>query len=80
MLRKEEMETVRKGKATGVGVFDTAVYNRLTKEWEREGRRLTRRQADNRKGYRSRTNPHAEFKIVKVPGRRTNAERERAAK
>lgn len=74
------METVRKGKSAGVVVFDTAVYNRLTKKWEREGRRLTRRQAENRKGYRARTNPHAEFKIVKVVGRRTNAEKNGAAK
>lgn len=67
------METVRKG--TGVPqVYDTAVYNRLTKKWEREGRRLTKKQADNRKAYRTRTSPYAEYKVVKVSGRRTKAE------
>jgi hypothetical protein len=74
------VETVRKGKTAGVVVWDTAVYNHLTKKWEREGRRLTRRQADNRKGYRTRSNPHAQFKVVKVVGRRTNAERNGVAK
>lgn len=68
------METVRKGGATGVTVWDTAVYNRLTKKWEREGKRLSRKQAANRLSYRNRTSPYAEYKIVKVVGRRTKAE------
>lgn len=67
------METVRKG-TSAPQVFDTAVYNRLTDKWEREGRRLTRKQAQNRKAYRTRTSPYAEYKVVKVSGRRTKAE------
>lgn len=72
------METVRKGNASNgtPQVFDTAVYNRLTKKWEREGKRLTRKQASNRLAYRNRTSPYAEYKVVKVSGRRTKAELE----
>lgn len=54
--------------------WDTRVYNRLTQEWEREGKRLTYRQAYSRYTYRARTNPYAEYDIYLVPGRRPKVE------
>ena len=46
--------------------YDTAVWNRLEKKWVREGKRLSKKQAENRLGYRSRYSPNAEFKMVTV--------------
>lgn len=51
-------------------MWDTRVYNHLTKKWEREGRRLTYKQAYNRLNYRQKTNPYAEFQVFLIPGRR----------
>lgn len=47
--------------------LDTAVFNLLTREWVREGKALTERQAYNRLNYRRRNSfPDAQFKIVEV--------------
>jgi hypothetical protein len=47
-------------------MYDTAVWNRLEKRWVREGKRLPKKAAENRLGYRRRYSPAAEFKMVTV--------------
>lgn len=47
-------------------MYDTAVWNRLEKRWVREGKRLSKKAADNRLGYRKRYSPGADFKLVTV--------------
>jgi hypothetical protein len=49
-----------------VKMYDTAVWNRLEKRWVREGKRLPKKAAENRLGYRRRYSPAAEFKMVTV--------------
>lgn len=50
------------------GTFDTAVYNRLTRKWVREGKTLTESAANRRLTVRQNQSPGAQFKVVKRRG------------